>query len=137
MWKLAMSKRNDLLMLAAAGAGAWLAVRAYRSLRAFDFHNKCVLVTGGTRGLGLVLARQLMQQGAHVAVCARDEEEIARARDELAGTGGEVLSLRCDLRDRAQVQELMRAILIHFGRIDVLINNASIIQVGPIETMTY
>jgi NAD(P)-dependent dehydrogenase (short-subunit alcohol dehydrogenase family) len=128
---------KDALKLAAAGAGAYLAARAvYRRLSEYDFAGKVVLVTGGSRGLGLLLARGFAAEGAKVAVCARDPEELERARADLAARGAEVLALPCDVTDRAQVGELVEAVTRRFGRVDVLVNNAGVIQVGPVEVMT-
>ncbi len=72
---------KDALKLAAAGAGAYLAARAvYRRLNDYDFAGKTVLITGGSRGLGLALAREFAAQGARVVITARDEAELDRAR---------------------------------------------------------
>jgi NAD(P)-dependent dehydrogenase (short-subunit alcohol dehydrogenase family) len=127
---------NRTACLLAAGAGAWLAWRAYRTYFGYDLHNKVVLITGGSRGLGLVLAREAARQGARVAICARDAEELARARADLRGRDAPMFAIPCDVTDRDQVEEMVRAVERHFGRIDVLINNAGVIEVGPVETMT-
>jgi len=131
-----MDARKLALLLGAAGASAWLAVRAYRTITAYSFRDKNVLVTGGSRGLGLVLARQLVDVGARVAICARDEQEVERARQDLTGRGGTVLAIPCDLTDQRQVGEMVGRVRKELGPIDVLINNAGVIQVGPAETMT-
>jgi NAD(P)-dependent dehydrogenase (short-subunit alcohol dehydrogenase family) len=128
---------KDALKLAAAGAGALLAARAvYRRMSEYDFAGKTVLVTGGSRGLGLVLARGFAAEGANVAICARDPGELERARADLATRGARVLAFPCDMTDRSQVRELVEVVNEHFGRIDVLVNNAGVIQVGPLESMT-
>jgi NAD(P)-dependent dehydrogenase (short-subunit alcohol dehydrogenase family) len=125
------------VLLTAGGLGVFLAARAaVRWWRADDLVDKVVLITGGSRGLGLVLARELLRQGAHVAVCARDTEELERARDDLSRFGGSVYATPCDVTDRDRVQTMVQAVLRHFGRIDVLVNNAGMIQVGPLEHMT-
>jgi len=130
--------RMNGLVWAAAGLGGLLLARALvRRVREFNFAGKSVLITGGSRGLGLVLARELVGRGARVAICARDREELERARIDLRGRGaGDVLAFPCDVTDRAQVQELVRLCQDRFGGIDVLINNAGVIQVGPVEVMT-
>jgi NAD(P)-dependent dehydrogenase (short-subunit alcohol dehydrogenase family) len=107
-----------------------------RARRAYDVQGKTVLITGGSRGLGLVLARRFADAGANVAVCARDPRELERARADLAARGARVLAFPCDVTDRAQVRELVEVVTRHFGRVDVLVNNAGVIQVGPLETMT-
>src|SRR5215213_11181270 len=128
---------RDALKLAAVGAGAYLAARAvYRRFNGYDFEGKAVLITGGSRGLGLVLARGFAAEGAHVAVCARDPRELERARADLAARGANVLAFPCDVTERAQVRELVEVVTDHFGRVDVLVNNAGVIQVGPLEVMT-
>jgi NAD(P)-dependent dehydrogenase (short-subunit alcohol dehydrogenase family) len=101
--------------------------------RSFDFEGKVVLITGGSRGLGLVLARQLVRQNAQVALLARDEEELLRARADL---GGAVAILACDVTDREQVEQAVLHIVGRLGPVDVLINNAGVIEVGPMEVMT-
>ena len=58
---------------------------------------------GGSRGLGLVMAREFTREGARVAICARDPGELARAREDLAALGADVLVMPCDVTDRAQV----------------------------------
>jgi NAD(P)-dependent dehydrogenase (short-subunit alcohol dehydrogenase family) len=128
---------RDTLKFAAAGAGALLTARAvYRRLSQYDFEGKIVLITGGSRGLGLVLARGFAAEGASIAICARDPRELERARADLASRGARVFAYPCDVTDRAQVRELVEVVTRYFGRIDVLVNNAGIIQVGPLETMT-
>ncbi len=129
-----MQKRTAYLL--AAGAGAWLAWRAYRTYFGYDLRDQVVLITGGSRGLGLVLAREASRQGARVAICARDADELARARADLRDRGASVFAIPCDVTNADQVAEMVRAVETHFGRIDVLINNAGVIQVGPVEEMT-
>jgi len=120
----------------AAGVGTALAVRAvWRKLNAYDLRGKTALVTGGSRGLGLVIARELVREGANVAICARDQDELRSARQDLAQRGGRVQAIRCDITDRGQVESMVHLVRERFGRIDVLINNAGVIQVGPVEVM--
>lgn len=129
-----ISKRNKRLAL---GAGAlWVARALYRKLTAYSFKDKVVLIAGSSRGLGLVLARQLAREGARIALCARDETSLARARDQVSQFTPEVSVFPCDITDQDQVKEMVAAVTDRYGRIDVLINNAGIIQVGPGELMT-
>jgi short-subunit dehydrogenase len=118
---------------AIAVAGVWLGRRLMRPR--YNLGGKVVLLTGGSRGLGLDLARVFARKGARLALLARDEEELARARDELRAGGAEVEVFDCDVRFQDQVQRTVREVVERFGRVDVLVNNAGIIQVGPEETM--
>ncbi|HEV3469498.1 MAG TPA: SDR family NAD(P)-dependent oxidoreductase [Pyrinomonadaceae bacterium] len=130
-------KQRDALVLAAAGAGALLAARSLlRRANEYDLRGKTALITGGSRGLGLVLARELAAEGTNVAVCARDRRELERAVADLSARGANAYAFPCDVTDRAQVREMVEVVTRHFGRIDVLVNNAGTIQVGPVEVMT-
>ena len=133
-----LSTAQKLTLGAGAGIGAaWLAARLARARHAISFAVRVVVVTGGSRGLGLVIARRLVDEGAHVVLLARDSDELDRARAELESRRrGSVTTYRCDVRRRGDVRATIDAILEHFRRVDVLINNAGIIQVGPIEHMT-
>src|SRR4028119_1798797 len=101
------------LILFAVGVGALLVllwvVRSWRE-RQYDLTGKTVLLTGGSRGLGLVMARQLVQQGVRLAICARDRPELERARLELSQRGGEVLAVPCDVTDRSQVDQMVQQV---------------------------
>jgi short-subunit dehydrogenase len=124
------------LLMGAVGAGAWLSARAWRQLHKYDFAGKVALVAGGSRGLGLVLARLLTERGARVAICARDEEELQRASEDLRGHGSAPLAIPCDLTSFEQVQDMIDPVQRELAPIDVLLNVASIIEVGPLESMT-
>ncbi len=130
------TRKQVALLLTTAGIGWFLSARATaRRNRAIDLRGKTVLITGGSRGLGLVLARELARDGACLAICARDEDELERARAELSALGATVLALQCDVTDRTAVDEMVRIVQNHFGAIDALINNAGTIAVGPMEAM--
>ena len=128
--------RQKALWWAGAGLASWLAYRAFRMSTAYSFTGKTVFITGGTRGLGLVIACRLAREGANLAVCARDPEEVRRAREELSRHGIRIVAQTCDLRHRDHVRAFLDNVQQQLGPIDVLINNAGIISVGPIETMT-
>jgi NAD(P)-dependent dehydrogenase (short-subunit alcohol dehydrogenase family) len=102
----------------------------------FTYPGRVIVITGGSRGLGLLMARQLRKQGARVILLARNREELQRAKEGLGGGTG-VLTIACDVTERAAVQHAVEIALQHFGRIDMLINNAGVIQVGPLEHMSY
>lgn len=105
-------------------------------MRRYDFRGRTVLITGGSRGLGLVLARQLASQGARVAICARDGDEIERARQDIESHGGVALGIAGDVTDREAVERVVRTVREAWGPIDVLVNNAGVIQVGPMDDVT-
>jgi NAD(P)-dependent dehydrogenase (short-subunit alcohol dehydrogenase family) len=131
------NRRSGLLLAAGAGLAAAFAARAFlRRSRRFSFAGKAVLVAGGSRGLGLVLARQLVGAGARVAICARTAADLEHAERELLALGGEVLALRCDVSRPEEVRSMVQQVLQRFGGVDVLFNVAGVIQVGPLEAMT-
>src|ERR1051326_2668953 len=99
--------KKSLLWLAVS-VGATLAMRAWlRKRRAYDFHGKTVMITGGSRGLGLEMARILAMQGARLALCARNIDELERAMQELQTMGAQVFILPCDLTDQNEVEEII------------------------------
>nr|HEX4316466.1 SDR family NAD(P)-dependent oxidoreductase [Kofleriaceae bacterium] len=118
---------------AEALAGALAALRRPAKL---DLAGKVAVVTGGSRGLGLVLARELVAHGVRVALCARDVAELERARADLESRGGDVVALACDVTKRADIEGAVADARWRLGPIDILICNAGVIQVGPMELMT-
>jgi NAD(P)-dependent dehydrogenase (short-subunit alcohol dehydrogenase family) len=100
--------------------------------------GQIVLITGGSRGLGLALADRYGRSGAKLILVSRNVDELTEARNTLLARGSvqssdDVLLLPADLTDAAQAIMLIDHAISHFGRIDVLINNAGIIEVGPVE----
>lgn len=124
------------LMSAGVGAAVYAVRTAIRKQRWFSFAGKSVLITGGSRGLGLVLARQLIAKGACVTIAARTEADLESARQELEQGGGEVLAVPYDIRDAEQIVRLIEQTVARFGTIDVLFNVAGVIEVGPLDSMT-
>lgn len=124
-------------MLGAAGMGALMMAQAWRRRDSFDFAGKSVLITGGSRGLGLTIARELADEGARLTLLARDEEELARAADDIRTRQpfADVLTASADVRRRYEAERAVAQTIERYGRIDVLINNAGIIQVGPLDHM--
>jgi short-subunit dehydrogenase len=122
---------------ALASAGVVIAAGAFvRRLRMTDMAGKVVLITGGSRGLGFAIAREFVSLGSRVAICARDHAQLERAATELRVQGGTVLPVACDVSNTEQVAQMMQRIRNEFGPVDVLVNNAGITSVGPIETQT-
>ncbi|MCA9876096.1 MAG: SDR family NAD(P)-dependent oxidoreductase, partial [Anaerolineales bacterium] len=104
-------------------AGALLYKRRQRPLPE-GLAGQVAVVTGASRGLGYLLAQEFAHQGCRVVICARNEEELTRAQIELVRCGAEVLAIPCDVADREQVQHLIDETIRHYGRIDILVNNA-------------
>jgi len=128
---------NRSLLIAAAGVASILAGRALiRSRRKISLRGKSVLVTGGSRGLGLALAREFAREGARVAICARDGAELNRALAEPELSDSGAIGMKCDVTDVGQVRQVTTRMKQEFGGIDVLVNNAGVISVGPAELMT-
>jgi short-subunit dehydrogenase len=123
---------------AAAGVGVGLmGISLWRRMtRGEDVAGKVVLITGGSRGLGLAMARELAQQRAILVICARDGDELDWAREELARTGADVLAIQCDVGNHDDVHRTVREALDRLGRIDILINNAGVITVGPLNVQS-
>ncbi len=131
------STQTKTLLWTLAGIGAWTLTRAFLAQkRRIDFAQKNVIITGGSRGLGLEMARLLAREGANVAICARDEDELDRAASELRQYGTDVYTEACDLTDKAQIDRFVENVRQALGPVDVLINNAGIIIVSPYEHAT-
>ena len=131
-------KRNVTAIVAGSVVlGAALMSRALRRARALDFSGRVALVTGGSRGLGLLIARELGRHGAKVVIAARDEDELLRAKRDLLERGIEVTTVVTDLATPADAERVVEACVSAYGRLDVLINNAGVITVGPFDTMSY
>ena len=122
--------------LAVAWGTYQLGLAVVRHRRRFSWLNRVVVISGGSRGLGLVLARELVERGAKVMICARTATDVEAATHELRAQNGDVMGLPCDVRDRGQVQQVVEATMKRWNRIDVLFNVAGIMQVGPLDAMT-
>jgi NAD(P)-dependent dehydrogenase (short-subunit alcohol dehydrogenase family) len=118
----------------ALGATAILLRSSQRSR--YSFRGKSVFITGGSRGLGLEIARILAREGALLTIVGRNQTTLEAAQLELEIYGNEVLAIPCDVRDPNKVQAAVNEVIDRRGRIDVLINNAGVIEVGPFQQMT-
>jgi NAD(P)-dependent dehydrogenase (short-subunit alcohol dehydrogenase family) len=117
--------------VAIAGVAALAAAALWRPAPGFDLRGKVVLITGGSRGLGLVLARTLVARGARVALMARRPGELARAVESL-GDPAHVLGVAGDVRVPESCTRVVGEVVQRFGRLDVLINNAGVILSAPL-----
>jgi short-subunit dehydrogenase len=121
------------------GAGIATGIAATLLLRRrtpISFRGRTAFVTGGSRGLGLLIAGELLRRGAKVAIAARDREELARAEEQLRTQGADVLTIEADMTMREEAESAVQKIEQQFGPVDILVNNAGTISVGPMETMT-
>jgi NAD(P)-dependent dehydrogenase (short-subunit alcohol dehydrogenase family) len=102
----------------------------------YSFRDRSVVITGGSRGLGFALAEGFLKEGAAVSLLARDGEDLYRAQEKLESIApGQVLTIPCDITHPAELTQSLAKAEAHWGRIDVLVNNAGSICVGPFETM--
>jgi NAD(P)-dependent dehydrogenase (short-subunit alcohol dehydrogenase family) len=101
----------------------------------YSLKGKVAIVTGGSRGLGYLIARNLCVKGANVVLLARSVEELMQAKAELDDLGTEVFVSPCNLLDREQIRATVSGVLARFGKIDIVVNNAGIIEVGPLAHM--
>lgn len=134
---MSADRLTNYLYWAGAATGMYIAAKAGLALtRRYNFRNRVVVITGGSRGLGLVLARQLADEGAVLVLCARDANELDEAYKDLRRRTSTVDVYVTDLTQPPQIRSLFQRIRREIGSVDVLINNAGVIQVGPHETMT-
>lgn len=120
-------------------AGVYAAARGVFRLwreRRYSLTGRVVLITGGSRGLGLLLAREYARRGARLVLCGRDAASLQRACSELRSSGADVLGVPCDVRDEGEVFAMVARAMERFGRLDVVVNDAGRIEVGPLDAMT-
>ena len=105
-----------------------------------DLSGKRIFVTGGSRGIGLAIALRAARDGASIAIAAKTSDPnpklpgtIHTAAEEIRAAGGTALPIQCDLRDENQIAEAIAQTAAEFGGIDILINNASAINLTPAE----
>ena len=130
-----MGIERGILGLTAATIGARWVLRAQRRA-AYRLDGKVVYITGGSRGLGLELARAYARQGAKLVLVARDEVELAVAGESIAQRGAEVLTVAADVSVAGEAKRAVDAAVERFGHLDVVVNCAGQIRVGPIEATT-
>jgi 3-oxoacyl-[acyl-carrier protein] reductase len=99
--------------------------------------GRTAIVTGASRGIGRETARQLLEEGVRVMICARNAEALERARAELAqATGGEIHAIAADTMQEADIERLVDAAKARFGRVDILVNNAGQMYSGRFSVLT-
>ncbi len=107
---------------------------ARRHARRRPVAGQVVIITGGSRGLGLCMARALVARRARVVICARDRDELEAAKQQLSSA--EVRAVVADVGEPHDMERVVREAVDSFGRVDVLIASAGNMQVGPYDTMT-
>ena len=131
-----MRGRTGFLTAAiAAGTGYGALSYLLRRRSRIEVRDKVVLITGGSRGLGLATAREFGARGAIVAICARKRAELERAEADLKQRGIRAYAFVCDVTDREEVARRFEETARQLGPIDILVNNAGIIQAGPFAAM--
>ena len=105
-----------------------------------DLSGKRIFITGGSRGIGLAIALRAARDGASIAIAAKTSDPnpklpgtIHTAAEEIRAAGGTALAIQCDLRDENQIADAIAQTVTEFGGIDILINNASAINLTPTE----
>ena len=105
-----------------------------------DLDGKRIFITGGSRGIGLAIAKRAARDGASIAIAAKTSDPhptlpgtIHTAAKEIEDEGGQALAIQCDIRDEVAIAEAMQQAALAFGGIDILINNASAINLTPTE----
>jgi NAD(P)-dependent dehydrogenase (short-subunit alcohol dehydrogenase family) len=102
--------------------------------------GKVALITGGNRGIGRAIARGLAREGAAIVLAARDADRLRQAAAEMVAQGDaapeRVLAVPTDVKDEAQVEALFAQTMEHFGRLDVLVNNAGAFDGGPLDELS-
>jgi len=97
--------------------------------------NKVVVITGASSGIGESTAKVLAQQGAKVVLGARRKDRIDAVVQDISATGAKAIGFACDVTKRAEVEALIQKAVDNFGRVDVILNNAGIMPIAPIEAL--
>ncbi|MBX6394318.1 MAG: SDR family oxidoreductase [Alicyclobacillaceae bacterium] len=98
--------------------------------------DKVILITGGGTGLGRAMGERFLELGAKLAITSRREEVLKQAAEEMGQGGKEVFYTTCDVRDPEQVAAMVDRVFAHYGKIDVLVNNAAGNFISPTERLS-
>lgn len=99
--------------------------------------GQVAIITGGSRGIGRAVALAFAREGAYVAiVAAHDRNALQKIEEEIAALGGDSITLLADVARRGDVERVVQAASVKWGRIDVLVNNAGILRLGPLESIS-
>lgn len=128
--------RRGLGVLAGIGAAALAGAVWRRRRHLISFEGRVVLITGGSRGLGFALAKEFAARGARVVICGRNASSLQEAARELSAAGTDIMTVQCDISNLPEVESLIGQATDRFGGVDVLVNNAGQIAVGPLASQT-
>jgi citronellol/citronellal dehydrogenase len=112
----------------------------FEKKQSMSFSNKTVIITGASRGIGKAIGLKLAAEGANIVIASKSVEEnpklggtIFSAAEEMEKAGGKALAVQCDIRFEDQIQNVVDKAVERFGAIDILVNNASAINLSPTE----
>src|SRR5262245_37545910 len=114
--QLSQRQIAKLALIGVAAAGV-VAYRRYQKRHRFT--DKVVVITGGSRGLGLEIARRFAREGARLAICTRTQEDLDRAAEELSEAGSEVFAVACDITQHREATGFIEKVIERWGTIDV------------------
>ncbi len=127
--------RRLMVLVGLGGAAYWLARYLTPAHSTLVLNDKVVIITGASSGVGRAMAFAFARRAARVVLVARREERLKAVRREIEPYTSDVLVIPADLTDDAQLESVIDRTLAHFGRIDVLVNNAGISQAGPLQEL--
>lgn len=128
--------KKSLLLSSLGILAAYSAYAVIRKINEFKLEGKTVLITGSSHGLGYVLAKVFLEEKCNVIICGRDEKLLDLSYKNLLGKSNNVTAFKCDVTKRDEVKNLVNKAIEVYGSVDVLVNNAGIIHVGPFENMS-
>lgn len=131
-----LARRRSRNLAVGIGIATGISLGKMIAQRRYDVRGKTAFITGGSRGLGLILAREFARRGARVVIAARDGEALERAEADLRRFSEHVLAIETDITMQEEAEMAVETIRRNFGRVDILINNAGTICVGPLESMS-
>jgi len=102
----------------------------------FNLDGKVAVITGASSGLGADAARAYVESGANVALLARRKEKLENLAEELKGLGKDAIAVKCDVSDEESVKNAINEIINHYGKIDILLNNAGVATRGSVEELS-
>jgi NAD(P)-dependent dehydrogenase (short-subunit alcohol dehydrogenase family) len=126
------TRAAKLSLLAGIGLGAKEVIARRREA---DLTGQVALITGGSRGLGLAIARELAAEGCRLAICARDADQLDRVAAELRSSGAEVITIPCDVGHEDEVAGMVAQVIAHYGHIDLLFTVAGEVAIGQARDM--